>query len=206
MTTILLTGVTAAGKSHMIAALQGAGFKRVVTLTTRSPRPGEQAGVDYEFLTDNEFKAIEKSGDLAEVNEFSGAKYGTRLSDLSAPGFKAVIVDPNGHRALKALHKRLQLPYLSVFIDCNEEVQAGRFMRRVMEEVNESRHRGEFVDHAVARSAKRLAKMLSEEATWRDTARIKETPYDWVIPQYDDANAAELIQAMIQRARSAAEV
>lgn len=203
MTTILLTGVTAAGKSHLIAALQKAGIERVITVTTRAPRPGEVHGVDYEFVTEHDFAAIEKSGDFAEVNEFAGAKYGTLLAHFEASGHKAVIVDPNGHRNLKALFKKRAMPFVSVFLDCEEGVQASRFMARVMDEVNTARHAGRVVDLAVQRGSIRLGKMLSEEATWRDVARCSESPYDVVIPLYDQSNRGAIVKDLKARAKSA---
>ena len=40
--------------------------------TTRKPRPGEISGVDYTFLTVEEFLALEKSGNLLESGLFDG--------------------------------------------------------------------------------------------------------------------------------------
>lgn len=40
--------------------------------TTRLPREGEINGVDYKFLSPNEFMALEKSGNLLESGIFDG--------------------------------------------------------------------------------------------------------------------------------------
>uniref|UniRef100_A0A8C5W7X1 Membrane-associated guanylate kinase, WW and PDZ domain-containing protein 1 n=1 Tax=Leptobrachium leishanense TaxID=445787 RepID=A0A8C5W7X1_9ANUR len=45
--------------------------------TTRSPREGEVPGVDYNFLTVQEFLALEQSGTLLEVGTYDGNYYGT---------------------------------------------------------------------------------------------------------------------------------
>jgi len=45
--------------------------------TTRKPRPGEVPGVDYEFLTVNEYLDLEKSGKLLESGFYESNYYGT---------------------------------------------------------------------------------------------------------------------------------
>jgi len=46
-------------------------------VTTRIPREDERNGVDYTFLSREEFVALEKSGDLLESGEYDGNHYGT---------------------------------------------------------------------------------------------------------------------------------
>ncbi|XP_023338939.1 membrane-associated guanylate kinase, WW and PDZ domain-containing protein 1 isoform X4 [Eurytemora carolleeae] len=52
-------------------------YARTVPVTTRTPRPEERNGVDYTFLSREEFGALEKSGDLLESGEYDGNHYGT---------------------------------------------------------------------------------------------------------------------------------
>ncbi|XP_040580191.1 membrane-associated guanylate kinase, WW and PDZ domain-containing protein 1 isoform X6 [Lepeophtheirus salmonis] len=52
-------------------------YLRTVPVTTRTPRPGEKNGVDYTFLSKEEFIALEKSGELLESGIFDGNHYGT---------------------------------------------------------------------------------------------------------------------------------
>lgn len=47
------------------------------TGTTRTPRKGEQPGVDYVFLSMEEFERLEKSGNLLESGKYDGNHYGT---------------------------------------------------------------------------------------------------------------------------------
>jgi guanylate kinase len=53
-----------------------------VSATTRRPRPGETQGVDYHFLSDDEFDRRVADGDFVEWAEYSGHKYGTLRSEL----------------------------------------------------------------------------------------------------------------------------
>eukprot|EP00057_Strongylocentrotus_purpuratus_P000638 XP_001180066.2 PREDICTED: membrane-associated guanylate kinase, WW and PDZ domain-containing protein 1 isoform X2 [Strongylocentrotus purpuratus] len=52
-------------------------YVRTVPCTTRPPREGEVNGVDYKFLSVDEFLALEKSGHLLESGLFEGNHYGT---------------------------------------------------------------------------------------------------------------------------------
>lgn len=58
-------------------------FSRVVTCTTRKPRPGEVNGVNYHFLSPEEFKkGIENDEFLEYVNVYADKFYGTRKKDV----------------------------------------------------------------------------------------------------------------------------
>lgn len=52
-------------------------YLRTVPVTTRSPRQGEVNGVDYTFLSKDEFRALQRSGNLLESGVFEGNHYGT---------------------------------------------------------------------------------------------------------------------------------
>jgi len=80
----VITGPSGVGKGTLIRGL----LERVPELelsvsgTTRSPRPGEVDGVDYHFLTPQEFEARVAAGDFVEHAEYSGNRYGTLRSEL----------------------------------------------------------------------------------------------------------------------------
>ncbi|XP_042228560.1 uncharacterized protein LOC121870683 isoform X2 [Homarus americanus] len=52
-------------------------YLRTVPVTTRTPRQGEVNGVDYTFLSKDEFNALQRSGNLLESGVFEGHEYGT---------------------------------------------------------------------------------------------------------------------------------
>jgi guanylate kinase len=80
----VITGPSGVGKGTLIRAL----LERVpelelsVSATTRPPRPGEQDGIDYHFLTDTEFDERVQRGDFVEHARYSGRRYGTLRSEL----------------------------------------------------------------------------------------------------------------------------
>ncbi|XP_036959515.1 membrane-associated guanylate kinase, WW and PDZ domain-containing protein 1-like isoform X14 [Acanthopagrus latus] len=52
-------------------------YRHAVPCTTRSPRDGEVPGVDYNFLSVEDFLELEESGTLLEIGTYDGNYYGT---------------------------------------------------------------------------------------------------------------------------------
>lgn len=78
---IVLSGPSGVGKSTVIAELLG-GRKNIyfsVSYTTRSPRVGEQDGVNYNFVTHEEFERMIADNELLEHAQYVGNYYGTSL-------------------------------------------------------------------------------------------------------------------------------
>lgn len=76
---IVLSGPSGVGKGTVIAKLleQVSGLTRSVSVTTRGKREGEVDGLDYFFLTSDQFQDARAAGELLEWAEFAGASYGT---------------------------------------------------------------------------------------------------------------------------------
>lgn len=80
----VITGPSGVGKGTLIRQLldRVPGLELSVSATTRAPRPGEEDGVEYHFLGDEEFARRVDEGDFVEWAEYSGRRYGTLLSEL----------------------------------------------------------------------------------------------------------------------------
>jgi guanylate kinase len=80
----VITGPSGVGKGTLIRGL----LERVpqlglsVSATTRAPRPGETQGVDYHFLSPEEFDRRVADGEFVEHATYSGRRYGTLRSEL----------------------------------------------------------------------------------------------------------------------------
>jgi guanylate kinase len=74
----VLTGPSGVGKDTVVRELARSGhpFVRVVTCTTRPPRPGERHGVDYWFVSVAEYAQLLASNALIEHAEVYGFSYG----------------------------------------------------------------------------------------------------------------------------------
>ena len=56
-----------------------------VSHTTRTPRPGEEEGVHYHFVSREEFSERVNSGGFVEHAEYAGNRYGTSWEAIDAP-------------------------------------------------------------------------------------------------------------------------
>ncbi|MEU1012622.1 guanylate kinase [Streptomyces sp. NPDC005890] len=75
----VLSGPSGVGKSTVVAHMRKEHPEvwLSVSATTRKPRPGEQHGVHYFFVTDDEMDKLIANGELLEWAEFAGNRYGT---------------------------------------------------------------------------------------------------------------------------------
>jgi guanylate kinase len=80
----VITGPSGVGKGTLIRTLreQLPDLALSVSATTRAPRPGEEAGVDYHFLSDADFQRRVDAGEFVEHATYSGRRYGTLRSEL----------------------------------------------------------------------------------------------------------------------------
>jgi guanylate kinase len=82
----VLSGPSGVGKSTVVAHLRSVHPEvwLSVSATTRRPRPGEQEGVQYFFVDDDEFDKLVANGELLEWAEFAGHRYGTPRRPVQA--------------------------------------------------------------------------------------------------------------------------
>lgn len=80
---LILVGKAAAGKDHLKQRLQKKGFNIGVSHTTRKPRVNETDGVDYHFVSEDEFESMIDRGEFIEYMEFNGWYYGQTEEDFN---------------------------------------------------------------------------------------------------------------------------
>ena len=80
----VITGPSGVGKGTLIRGLMErlGELELSVSATTRAPRPGERDGVDYHFLSREEFDRRVADGDFVEHADYAGRSYGTLRSEL----------------------------------------------------------------------------------------------------------------------------
>lgn len=81
---IIISSPSGNGKDTVINALLKiiSDSTRFVTTTSRPPRPGNKEGVDYYFITKEEFENKIKNNDFLEYNFYAGNYYGTEKKRL----------------------------------------------------------------------------------------------------------------------------
>ena len=128
---IIITGQSGAGKTSitkMIARKKN--FARLVTCTTRPPRPGERDGSAYHFLSPTSFEAELARGEFFEWYSNGNISYGSRLSDLEklrASG-RDVLANLDIHGALKI--KARWPDTLIIFVTAPIEELRARILKR----------------------------------------------------------------------------
>ncbi|MBR5479923.1 MAG: guanylate kinase [Clostridia bacterium] len=101
----ILSGASCAGKTTVYEQLEKTyPLRRVITTTTRAPRTNEVHGVDYFFITRDEFERLHEAGEFLEINEYAGNLYGTRWEQIreavASPDAVFAIIDVNGAQAV----------------------------------------------------------------------------------------------------------
>jgi guanylate kinase len=101
---LVITGPSGVGKGTLIRLLLDR-FPRMalsVSATTRDPRPGEEDGVDYRFLSPEEFRRRIDAGEFLEWAEYAGHRYGTLKSELERDADPLVLeIEVQGARQVR---------------------------------------------------------------------------------------------------------
>jgi guanylate kinase len=104
------------GKGTLIKRLleRDPGLQLAVSATTRQPRDSEVNGVDYHFLSGDDFDRRVARGEFLEHADYAGNRYGTLKSELERPAQGIVLeIDVQGARQV-----RERLPHATlVFIE-----------------------------------------------------------------------------------------
>jgi guanylate kinase len=83
-------------------------LKVSVSYTTRAPRRGEQNGVDYHFVADGTFLAMQQRGEFLESAEVHGYRYGTSkqvITDALKRGEDLILeIDWQGARQVRSIY------------------------------------------------------------------------------------------------------
>lgn len=115
----IVSAPSGTGKSTLIHKLTEE-FPRVVanvSFTTRAPRKNEVDGINYHFVTEQQFDAKIRNGDFLETVELYGVHYGTCLKDIQMNLAKGkiviLVIDTQGMMLLKQEH---DLDFTSIFI------------------------------------------------------------------------------------------
>jgi guanylate kinase len=132
---IVISGTSGAGKDTVIRRMKERNlpFHFVITATTRKPRQNEVQGVDYFFLTKDEFAEMIDQGELLEYAlvycDFKGIPKAQVRAALASGKDAVLRVDVQG----AATVRKLAPEALLIFITTSEEEMVSRLKKRMTE-------------------------------------------------------------------------
>ena len=103
---IVLSGASGVGKGTVLNQMMKLreDLSLSVSATTRPPRPAEQEGVHYYFVTPEQFREMIENDELLEYDAHMGSCYGTpwkQLEEKRSHGPVILDIDPKGARIVK---------------------------------------------------------------------------------------------------------
>lgn len=123
---IILIGASASGKTVTALDLQKRyGLKKAVTTTTREKRVGETDGIEYFFVSKEEFlKRIEENR-FVEHSIYNGNYYGCGIDQVDDN--RIVVLDPNGLHSFQVLKNKNIVSFLLI---ADEKTRQSRMVSR----------------------------------------------------------------------------
>ncbi len=102
----IVSGASGVGKSTVLSKVMAArhDLHFSVSATTRAPRPGETHGVEYYFVSRQQFKDMIQAGEFLEYDAHMGNLYGTprhQMEEKVRNGHVILDIEPNGAFAVK---------------------------------------------------------------------------------------------------------
>ena len=153
---VIISGPSGVGKDTIIRTLRqrhpSPDRRFVVTYKTRSPRLGEVAGVDYHFVSVDEFLRKQVEGELLEASEVHGHWSGTprdQVVQALSSGYDAILkIDVQGADKIKALVPQA----LRIFVaPPSADARQARLARRGTETPDEQARRNRDAELEMAR-------------------------------------------------------
>ena len=130
---VVISGPAGVGKDSLIQRMMERGYPVhfVITATDRVPRPGEVHGVDYFFLTTEEFLRMEREGELLEHAIVYGQHKGVpkqQIREALASGQDVIMrVDVQGAATIRRVVPEATMIFLAA---SSEEEQEKRLRER----------------------------------------------------------------------------
>jgi guanylate kinase len=120
----IISGPSGAGKGTALDWMVLSGLvRRVPTYTTRPPRPTEEHGREYNFISDEAFSKLREEGQLIEwTRTYADSYYGSprELLDSPDPTPLAAELEPTGYVKVRAMSARR---VIGIFVTTKTETE-----------------------------------------------------------------------------------
>ena len=180
---LVMSSPSGAGKTTLSRRLLAADptITMSVSVTTRSPRPGEAPGTDYHFIAKAEFARMRDNGELLEYAEVFGNFYGTPKTPVDeALGQGRDVLFDIDWQGTQQLAQTMAADLVRIFIlPPSADELHDRLIRRAQD--------------SSSVVAKRMAEASSEISHWPE--------YDYVLVNDDVDSAGREITAILMAER-----
>ena len=130
-TIIAIMGKSASGKDSLLKALlqepQFIKAKPIISCTTRPIRENEMNGIDYHFLTNEQFTNLVLSNRMLEATVFNDWCYGTSIDSLSTSGINIGVFNPEG---CEALRQNENITLCLIYVEATDKTRLLRSLNR----------------------------------------------------------------------------
>lgn len=185
---ITLSGPSLSGKTELSKILQrDYGFNSVVSVTTRPQRGQEKDGIDYHFISEQEYSNLS----LIQKTNFNGFNYGVSEKEILGKKDAPIlwVVAPGSINQIEQYCFKNDLNITKVFVTNPKEVLVQRLFSRLKED--------KMADVGVY--AKRLNSMLTIEQQWVEDAKNNIHGYDIVSMKFDETNTQEVVNQVLSK-------
>lgn len=127
----IIAGKSCSGKDKLSRTLIERGYKRIITYTTRPPRPKEKNGLDYNFIDEKSFLDLQEKGFFAETKAYHTVDgiwyYGSAVKDYKNEDNLFIILTPSGIEDVK---KKVNFNHHVIYLFANHETIKNRLKKR----------------------------------------------------------------------------
>lgn len=132
---IIILGESGSGKTTLQKYIcDHTDMGRVVSCTTRPIRNGEENGIDYYFLNDDEYAKLEERGLFVEKAEYNSWKYAIDVEQINDN--KIAVLTPHGLRMVKKYieEHNLDIKITSIYLKVDKISRFIKLLKRDGEE------------------------------------------------------------------------
>ena len=127
---VAFIGKAGAGKDTIMqgVAKLNPDWNMIVSCTTRPKRENETEGINYYYLTNEEFAQKVLNGDMLEATYFNNWHYGTMASSLHE-GVNLGVFNPEGYDCLTEMNSK-DIKIIGIYVCCNDKTRLLRQLNR----------------------------------------------------------------------------
>ena len=123
---IIIVGQAASGKDYLRQNLIKKGFIPSISYTSRPKRENEIEGVDYFFISKEDFESKKEKGEFYEWVMFNKNYYGTPKSNFDNSS-QIFVMTPDGVKSLTKPHREESIV---IYLDTPEDIRFKRLLER----------------------------------------------------------------------------